>query len=265
MLAQIAQALAAVHAAGIVHRDVKASNVLLTPDGTAKLTDFGIARTGAGGYSHKETLVGTPAYMAPEGPVDARSDLYSLGVVYYEILCGDLPFVSSSYQEVILAHIRKQPDLTRLPPSEREIAGWLLDKDPLARAQSADQLMARLQAVPRQSRPSAIDHPPAAGTTTHAAGPSLARTSREPERPDRQAAFAALAMGVFAVLVLTAVVVLAANSAPGTSAATPPAQSVGSVETADPYGVAPIAAGFVLVGAAATAATMALAMWRRSA
>jgi serine/threonine protein kinase len=146
LLAQIAEALAAVHAVGIVHRDVKASNVLLTEDGVAKLTDFGIARgRDARRATHKGSLLGTPAYMAPEGPVDARSDLYSLGVVYYEILTGVLPFASSSYQEVIRAHVETMPDLTRVPASERGLTGWLMSKDPSGRPQSAEALLASLR------------------------------------------------------------------------------------------------------------------------
>src|ERR1035437_4439412 len=97
LLAQIAEALAAVHAVGIVHRDVNASNVLMTEDGVAKLTDFGIARAGdPKGPTKIGSLVGTPAYMAPEGPIDARSDIYSLGVLYYELLAGVLPFSSAN-------------------------------------------------------------------------------------------------------------------------------------------------------------------------
>jgi serine/threonine protein kinase len=166
LLAQIADALAAIHAAGIVHRDVKASNVLLTDAGIAKLTDFGIARTDTGPGRQRTTgLVGTPAYMAPEGPRDARSDLYSLGVLYYELLTGNLPFPGTSYQEVLLAHASQQPDLRRVPPTEKGLVGWLLSKDPAARPQSAAALLAALgwqaagPAMP-SGRPSSSPSPP---------------------------------------------------------------------------------------------------------
>jgi serine/threonine-protein kinase len=112
LLAQIAQGLADAHAAGVVHRDIKPSNILIGSDGVAKIADFGIARgldlTRVTGTS---TLLGTPAYLPPEGPQDERSDLYSLGIVAYELLAGVPPFEGSTYAEVIMAHVRIPPDL----------------------------------------------------------------------------------------------------------------------------------------------------------
>jgi serine/threonine protein kinase len=126
----------------VVHRDLKPSNVLIGPDGVAKLADFGIAKgldlTRVTGTS---TLLGTPAYLAPEGPLDQRSDLYSLGIVAYELLTGTAPFTGSTYQEVIVRHIREAPDLSKLPPEARDIVGWLLAKDPKERPQRASALL----------------------------------------------------------------------------------------------------------------------------
>ena len=158
LLAQIARGLADAHAAGVIHRDLKPSNVLIGSDGIAKLADFGIAKgldlTRVTGTS---TMLGTPAYLAPEGPLDERSDLYSLGVIAYEILTGVVPFEGRTYQEVILRHVREAPDLERLPKDARQIVGRLLAKNPAKRPQSAAELAAllargaRAPAVPTQS------------------------------------------------------------------------------------------------------------------
>ena len=142
LLAQIAQGLADAHAAGVVHRDLKPSNVLIGSDGVAKLADFGIAKgldlTRMTGTS---TLLGTPAYLPPEGPNDERSDLYSLGCIAYEMLTGVVPFEGRTYQEVILRHVREAPNLERLPEDARPIIGWLLAKDAGERPQRVGDLL----------------------------------------------------------------------------------------------------------------------------
>jgi serine/threonine-protein kinase len=145
VLTQLAEGLADAHATGVIHRDMKPSNVLVGPDGVAKIADFGIAKgldlTRVTGTS---TLLGTPAYLPPEGPADQRSDLYSLGVIAYEIMTGVVPFEGRTYQDVILAHVRTPPNLDRLPPEARPIIGWLLAKDPAARPQTARRLIRAL-------------------------------------------------------------------------------------------------------------------------
>jgi serine/threonine-protein kinase len=155
LLAQIAQGLADAHAAGVVHRDIKPSNILIGSDGVAKIADFGIARgldlTRVTGTS---TLLGTPAYLPPEGPQDERSDLYSLGIVAYELLVGVPPFEGSTYAEVLMAHVRMPPDLDRVPKEARPIVAWLLAKDPKDRPQSANELIEVLQG--RQAAPAAV-------------------------------------------------------------------------------------------------------------
>ncbi len=145
LLVQIAQGLADAHAAGVVHRDLKPSNVLIGTDGVAKLADFGIAKgldlTRMTGTS---TLLGTPAYLPPEGPADERSDLYSLGVIAYEILTGVVPFEGRTYQEVILRHVREAPNLEKLPVEARPVVGWLLAKDPADRPRRTAELLSVL-------------------------------------------------------------------------------------------------------------------------
>jgi eukaryotic-like serine/threonine-protein kinase len=148
MLLQLAEGLADAHAAGVIHRDVKPGNILIAPGGIAKLADFGISH--ASDLTHvtrTSGLVGTPAYLAPEGPIDARSDLYSLGIIGFELLTGKPPFEGATYHEVLAAHLRQAPDLARLPAEARPIVGWLLAKDPRDRPQSARQLIRVLTGV----------------------------------------------------------------------------------------------------------------------
>src|SRR2546423_5864052 len=111
---QIARALAFAHEQGLVHRDVKPQNVLLNGDGRAKVTDFGIARSvDVAGVTQTGTVLGTSNYIAPEQasgqPVDARTDVYSLGVVLYELLTGDLPFPGESFVAVAMKHVHEPP------------------------------------------------------------------------------------------------------------------------------------------------------------
>src|SRR5262249_32060689 len=109
---QMASALAHAHAGGVVHRDVKPSNVWLTSDGIAKLGDFGLARRSAR-VSADGLLVGTVTYMAPEQalgrPLDARSDLYALGAMLYEMIAGRPPFLGDDAVSVVSQHLNTAP------------------------------------------------------------------------------------------------------------------------------------------------------------
>jgi serine/threonine protein kinase len=120
---QIADALGAAHRAGVIHRDLKPANILVTDDGRIKLCDFGVARM-AHGEDDRLTQTGqvlaTPSYMSPEQatgePVDERSDLYSLGVILWELAVGARPFEGRSFGEWVLLHATREP----LPPSRAE-------------------------------------------------------------------------------------------------------------------------------------------------
>jgi serine/threonine-protein kinase len=145
-----------------VHRDVKPGNVLLTRSGTVKVTDFGIARAGTSeGLTQTGSVMGTATYFSPEQAqglaVDGRSDVYSVGVVLYELVCGVAPFVAESPVSVAYKHVREEP----IPPSQRnpavpaaleQIIMSALAKDPEHRYQSADDLRADLLRF-RRGRP----------------------------------------------------------------------------------------------------------------
>ncbi len=148
--ADIAGALGYAHRAGVVHRDVKPGNVLFTPGGVVKVTDFGIARAGTSeGLTQTGSVMGTATYFSPEQaqglPVDGRSDVYSLGVVLYEMVCGAPPFAGETPVAVAYKHVREdvEPPSRRvptLPPDFDRIVLAAMAKDPDSRYQSAEDL-----------------------------------------------------------------------------------------------------------------------------
>ena len=153
----IAEALASAHRSEIVHHDLKPSNVMIAPDGSIKLVDFGAAAIGAS-IARPGVLYGTPSYTSPErargDAGDSRSDLYSLGIVLYELLAGFAPFVFDSAEDTFLAQIADPPPpLTVDSPSVLRIVDRLLAKSPAERYQRADELIAdidrALQALER--------------------------------------------------------------------------------------------------------------------
>ena len=152
--AQVADALSAAHAAGIIHRDVKPGNIMVTPDGSVKVLDFGIARALDGNtLTQTATVLGTSAYMSPEQalgqPVDARSDIYSLGCVLYEMLTGEPPFTADVSAAVLHQHVRVEPTPARernlaIPPALNDLVMQMLAKSPSGRPQTAAETRDRL-------------------------------------------------------------------------------------------------------------------------
>lgn len=145
ILQQVALGLDALHRAGIIHRDVKPSNILIGADGVVKLADFGISRPAdATRVTATAATMGTPVYMAPDAELTAQSDLYNLGVVAFEILAGSPPFQSDITHELLVRHMRETPNIDRLPREARPIVAQLLAKNPAARPRSAAVLAAML-------------------------------------------------------------------------------------------------------------------------
>jgi serine/threonine-protein kinase len=157
-IADVASALAVAHRKGVIHGDVKPANIIITGENRVKLTDFGMARLSS--HETKDTpLLGTPAYWCPEQimgkPQDARSDIFSLGVVLYEMVTGKRPFDAESLQGVCARVLSSTP----LPPSHAnssipspfdEIIAACMTKDPAKRIASGDSLATSLYPFARR-------------------------------------------------------------------------------------------------------------------
>lgn len=187
VLYQTADALSAVHGAGIVHRDIKPGNIMVTPTGEVKLTDFGISKApGQVNLTQAGMVMGTAQYLPPEQamgqPATPAGDLYALGVIAYEALAGKRPFSGDKPVDIAFAHVNKPvpalPD--SVAPSLRELVMELLEKEPQKRLASADALMQRLEEV-QQALNSAGDSlsAPAAEASVPEAG-ELAANLAEP-------------------------------------------------------------------------------------
>ena len=168
ILTQIAGALDAVHKAGMIHRDVKPTNVMLLPDGTAKLMDFGMAQsTEEARMTHRGAIAGSPSYLAPEQikgePETTATDTWALGVLSYEMLTGHLPFTGLNVGGVMFQIMHQLPTpMPDLPPAIQEVLLRALDKRPSQRYSTAGALVRALKlAHPRQA-PATSEQKPAA-------------------------------------------------------------------------------------------------------
>jgi serine/threonine-protein kinase len=151
---QILKAARFAHRRGVIHRDLKPHNVIVDDSDNAKVTDFGIARAGASDMTETGSIMGTAQYLSPEQAqghaVSAGSDLYSIGVVLYEMLTGRVPFDAESAVSIALKHVSEAPPPMAVmnpdvPPELEQVVMWALNKNPVDRPSNADQFITALE------------------------------------------------------------------------------------------------------------------------
>lgn len=198
VMEQAAHGLSIIHRMNLVHRDIKPGNLLITQNGQVKITDFGIAKAAAAvPLTRTGMVVGTAQYVSPEQaqgrPVTPASDVYSLGVVGYEMLAGERPFTGDSSVSVALAHISQNPEplSTNISAPVRELVGITLRKDPATRYADGNELALAVSAVRLGKRPPApksaavagIAPEPSPTAATQALGNATNPTTIHPAAP----------------------------------------------------------------------------------
>ncbi len=251
---QIADGLAVIHGSGLIHRDLKPANIWLeAPKARVKILDFGLARFTEDDSHLTQTgmIVGTPSYMSPEQArgemLDARSDLFSLGCVLYELCCGARPFQAPTTMAVLTALAVSNPKPVRevrptVPEELSDLVMQLLAKDPAERPASAEAVVARLQKIEGRlnARPAArapsqlLAQAPASCPATHRERPARAKAPTRSRKAKartarRRRANTLLAVGLPAAALVAVLVIgltFLFSSGPGRSpAAVPPAKA----------------------------------------
>jgi eukaryotic-like serine/threonine-protein kinase len=240
---EIARGLAFAHEHGLVHRDVKPQNVLLNGDGRAKVTDFGIARSidveHSASVTQTGTVLGTSNYIAPEQasgqPVDAHTDVYSLGIVLYEMLTGEVPFPGESFVAVAMKHIQEpSPNVLDsrgdVPLRVAEMIDRALEKDPEHRFPTMDAFAAEIEA-------SLADLDRGEDSAVTMVVPA-ARRLQPQKRPRKPVSSLPLLIGLLGALAIAAVVLglLTLKGGKGQATAVGARIAIAGVGAYDPYG-----------------------------
>lgn len=188
---QVANALSFAHKNDVIHRDIKPHNIIVTRDGAVKVTDFGIARAGASNMTQTGAILGTAHYIAPEQAkgqtADARSDLYSLGLVLYESMAGQAPFTGDNPVTIAMKHVQEEiPSIKEInphvPDSVIQILNKALAKSPEERYQSATEMKQDLSAA-MKGLPVTASVPSEQDTVIINKVPANNRANRRPPRP----------------------------------------------------------------------------------
>ncbi|MDI1463993.1 protein kinase [Catellatospora sp. KI3] len=240
LVAEAAEALHAAHERGVTHRDIKPGNLLLRPNGSALVTDFGIARSAdTTGHTTTGLLIGTAGYMAPERamgrPATPASDLYSLGVVAYRCLTGQLPFAGESLVEIAMRHVHDDPPPLppEVPADVRAVVERAMAKDPARRWPSGEALAHAARRLSAQDQPRYRPGVATAPTRPQAvaAVPTGRRTATGRRSTRRPLVFAAVGL-VVAATAVTAFVANRPAQAPPQSLTSSPSPSAEAVSPA---------------------------------